>query len=88
MLRRKINDGPMAGGSMDRKIEVPILFTIDIACSLCSCRREAVHAHRLVDGKSYVFETENCDNCSHRMEAHVFVRDTKSDFEKQRDGEI
>lgn len=74
---------------MDRRIEESILFTIDVACASCLCKREGVHAHRLLDGETYVFfEEEDCAACRHPMVHHKFVRDTKSDFEKRRDGEL
>ena len=74
---------------MREKHEESILFTIDVACNSCSCKREGVHAHRLLDGKTYVFFKENdCKDCGHRMDDHKFIRDTKSMFEKKRDSEI
>jgi hypothetical protein len=73
---------------MNQKIIVPILFTVDVSCAACSCKREAVRAHRLPDGETYVFDDQTCGSCSHQMKEHRFVRNTKSQFEKKRDREI
>lgn len=74
---------------MARKIIVPIVFIIDVACSQCECRREAMHAHRLEDGKTYrILNEKDCVKCSHPMKQHQFVRESKSKAQKMRDGEI
>ena len=68
-------------------IEVPILYTIDVACRDCDCKK-AVHAHKLVPSGAYSVKEEKPCSCEHAWGRHEYVRQTKSKAQKKRDGEI
>ena len=68
-------------------IEVPILYTIDVTCQDCSCKK-AVHAHKLVPSGRYTVQEEKACSCGHAWPRHEYVRQTKSKTQKKRDGEI
>jgi hypothetical protein len=72
---------------MNEKISEAILVPWDIKCGKCECKREAVHGGIGQNGEP-LLRDENC-TCGHSLPAdHDVIRETKSDFEKQRDGEL
>ena len=66
---------------------MPVMYTIDVACEDCDCKK-AVHAHKLMPSGAYSVQEERVCLCEHSWGRHKYVRDTKSKAQKKRDGEI
>jgi hypothetical protein len=68
-------------------IEVPILYTVDVACRDCDCKK-AVHAHKLEPSGRYTVQEDKLCSCGNGWPRHEFVRQTKSKAQMKRDREI
>jgi hypothetical protein len=70
-----------------KEIVEPFVFPIDVACTKCNCKR-TVDASVGDGGGYHIRDESRACGCTHAWEDHEYVRDAKSDFEKQRDGEL
>lgn len=68
-------------------ISMPVMYTIDVACEDCDCKK-AVHAHKLMPSGAHSVQEEKVCSCQHPWGRHKYVRDTKSKAQRKRDGEI
>ena len=45
-------------------ISMPVMYTIDVACEDCDCKK-AVHAHKLMPSGAYSVQEERVCSCQH-----------------------